>query len=804
MNIDTAIKLSVYRSIIISMPGSVGSDNTVSMPFSPQSTALLSHLEFARDLIARRLVQDRHSITDPDLNYTTTSTLLQLLFLKAGQECGFVEPGTLTALAGCEGIAKRMGRACSDAGLSPEIFFEKGPADSRMLSGLSDEPLREIIHRLDMPEIPAPISRLSVEELAAVLDHFFGTRMQITEGYRVMRVGKSVLLYTGTVDVPPPTVVEYVVNKTINSSTGSTAGDHIFSGRILDPACGAGLFLLAMFRFLVRKKTRTLNYLEDVGEVLKEIACRSIFGTDIDPDSVSATRFVLLSALIGEMKRSDSLVSPGRISEICSGLTKTIRCGNALIAPDYFSGKPMFPFNADERLKVNPFEWQQAFPEIIAAGGFDAVIGAPPPYRPFAVKAREEYFQTHYDVYAASAGLYGYFIEKGLGLLRSGGILTVLVPGTFLRSQYARPLRRLLLTRQIELIACTGRMRVLPEGEVAMYVLTLRNQPPGRPFSVTPEWNFTGGRQEILSGRHDFTLDQRLFDDGGWKLEDTRTADILKKIQMNGTPLEQYSMGEIGFGIHRVRNNPLVVDPATKNQLTKKAWWCRHFFVPLLRPVDIRRYVPKKPERFVISITKSRDFRKCRALVTYFEKAMSEHDKEFVFNHSTAYPDSDISISCSESEKSRPKIIFSQYQHRPVFSCDPEGTYAISQTLLLIPRNDLFLAGILNSSLGRFVITCTCSVTDRGYHISMAAIGKFPIYTPDFDKPDDKARHDRMVALVNEMLELHKHLSHAKTDQEKRIITQEIESTDRQIDSLVYGLYGLTADEIAVVETCSA
>jgi hypothetical protein len=78
-----------------------------------------------------------------------------------------------------------------------------------------------------------------------------------------------------------------------------------------------------------------------------------------------------------------------------------------------------------------------------------------------------------------------------------------------------------------------------------------------------------------------------------------------------------------------------------------------------------------------------------------------------------------------------------------------------------------------------------------------------------------------MVALVSQMLEirfwpsgqrrireelvrvlrcLHKHLSHAKTDQEKRIITQEIESTDRQIDSLVYGLYGLNADEIRVVE----
>jgi adenine-specific DNA-methyltransferase len=50
------------------------------------------------------------------------------------------------------------------------------------------------------------------------------------------------------------------------------------------------------------------------------------------------------------------------------------------------------------------------------------------------------------------------------------------------------------------------------------------------------------------------------------------------------------------------------------------------------------------------------------------------------------------------------------------------------------------------------------------------------------------------------MLELHKHLSHAKTDQEKRIIRQEIESIDCQIDSLVYGLYSLTADEVAVVE----
>jgi adenine-specific DNA-methyltransferase len=59
-----------------------------------------------------------------------------------------------------------------------------------------------------------------------------------------------------------------------------------------------------------------------------------------------------------------------------------------------------------------------------------------------------------------------------------------------------------------------------------------------------------------------------------------------------------------------------------------------------------------------------------------------------------------------------------------------------------------------------------------------------------------------MVALVTEMLELHKHLSDARTDYEKRIVMKEIDSIDRQIDSLVYGLYGLKADEIKIIEEC--
>jgi hypothetical protein len=785
------------------MPASMNSEISVSASLSPQSIDLLTGLEAARDRIARSLVREYHDVTNPDLNFAIVSSVLQGLFLRTGQECGFVEPETLALLSECDGIAGRMARACSDAGLRPDTFLETGPHGHHIFHDTPDEPLREILTLVNGPDLPVPIVQLPLEELVCVFEHFLGTRMQTAEGCRVMRIGKSSLLYTGSVDIPPTAVIEYVVSATACKGTENGAGDNRPSHTILDPACGAGLFLLAAFRSRARRKPPHHNGQEPAGDVPWHSICSSVFGTDIDPESVSAARFILLLATIEESRRSGSgLLSPDQISGICACLKKTIRCGNALIAPDYFSTKPVFPFNAEERWKVNPFDWRETFPEIIASGGFDAVIGAPPPYQPFKIPAREEYFQTHYDTYAPSAGLYGYFIEKGLSLLKPGGIIAVLVPGTFLRSRHTRPLRRLLLSRQIVAVTNTVRTRLLPEGDALMYVLTLQNQPADRPFIVSPVWTSARSRQGVFPGEHDFTFDQRLLDDGGWKLDDTRIANLLEKIQIAGTPLEQYVMGEIVFGIHRLRNNPLVMDPATKNRLTKKAWWCRHFFVPLLRPVDIRRYVPEKPERFVLSIKNSRNFRKCRALVTYLEKSMKEQDTGSGFKNSTEYPGSasDVSISNSESEENKPKIIFSQYQDNPVFSYDAEGTYAISQSLLSIPRKDPFLAGILNSSLGRFVITCTCPLTDRGYHISMATVGKLPIYTPDFDNPDDKVRHDRMVALVNEMLELHKHLIHAKTDQEKRIITQEIASTDRQIDSLVYGLYGLTADDIAVVE----
>jgi hypothetical protein len=75
-----------------------------------------------------------------------------------------------------------------------------------------------------------------------------------------------------------------------------------------------------------------------------------------------------------------------------------------------------------------------------------------------------------------------------------------------------------------------------------------------------------------------------------------------------------------------------------------------------------------------------------------------------------------------------------------------------------------------------------------------------PIRTIDFSDPQDKAKHDRMVGLVDSMLSLHKQLTKARTSYEQTLLQRQIEANDGQIDKLVYELYGLTDEEIKIVD----
>ena len=117
----------------------------------------------------------------------------------------------------------------------------------------------------------------------------------------------------------------------------------------------------------------------------------------------------------------------------------------------------------------------------------------------------------------------------------------------------------------------------------------------------------------------------------------------------------------------------------------------------------------------------------------------------------------------------------------------------------------LYLLGLLNSHVFGFMIKSQSTTMRGGYlKFSKQYIERAPIRTIDFDNPADVARHDRMVALVTEMLSLHERLAAARMPGEKTMLQRRIDALDGRIDALVYELYELTDDEIAIVEEATA
>jgi hypothetical protein len=151
-----------------------------------------------------------------------------------------------------------------------------------------------------------------------------------------------------------------------------------------------------------------------------------------------------------------------------------------------------------------------------------------------------------------------------------------------------------------------------------------------------------------------------------------------------------------------------------------------------------------------------------------------------------------------------PKIVFPDIAKGPRFYFDKEGYY-LANTAYAIGTDDLYLLGILNSTLFWFAIS-NISIPfgiragEYRYRLISQYMEKVPIRPINIADPAEKAKHGKMVNLVEQILAAHRGLATPQTPQEKARLERQIEATDRAIDALVYELYGLSPDEISIVE----
>jgi hypothetical protein len=786
--------------------------------------AFLQEIEEWRDTLARNFALRNPTLSVEELNAVVQRTIDRIVFLRICEDRGIEDYKTLFNLMEGEHVYERL---CTifrnaDGKYNSGLFhFQQEPdwdelPDTLSLSlSLDDKVLKGIIKRLYYPDSPYLFSVIPPVILGNVYEQFLGKVIRLTEGHQAKVEYKPEVKKAHGVYYTPEYIVSYIVRHTVGELLKDKNPREVSKIRILDPACGSGSFLLGAFQYLLDwhrdwyianlvpvfkeknsvtdpavqallpeptpKKKKAVAQVDlpiykagsngDASRMRsdwrlttaekKRILLNNLFGVDIDQMAVEVTKLSLLLKVLEEENEENISKQLKLFAErALPSLHQNIKCGNSLIGTDILT--PEMPI--EEVKRINPFDWEREFSDVMKAGGFDAVIGNPPWGADFSTIDQENIRKRFKVASGRNLDSYAIFIEAGLKKLRKGGLLSYITPDTFLRKDDHYELRFLLLNEYAinELIE-TGPVFSKVRDTWAL-VFLLSNQKPqqnSKIFHKNLSRFIVSAEERLERFRLERWDNNSIVSQELWKnrpycifgyLASEKDQSIIAKIEVNtrlGESSDVYSISRGEEGSKFLLKE--IVDG--------------NFFMVI--PNDVGRYTIEQGLKIS-------------------EKTLTPNKVANFYQHPK--------IWAIRIQKMR-------WKQRLVCTLDERSNSAGMKTLQVIVstkddvQNLLFLQGILSSTLMNYYL-----VNYLADDMNKSYLEKIPIRTINFSDPPDKARHDRMVALVTQMLDLNKKLQDARLEQEKTMLSRQIEATDASIDKLVYELYGLTEEEIAVVE----
>jgi len=458
------------------------------------------------------------------------------------------------------------------------------------------------------------------------------------------------------------------------------------------------------------------------------------------------------------------------------------------------------------------FLWKLYFSEVFLRPdpGFDVVIANPPYVRQENIKEQKAYFKDHYRVYQGTADLYVYFVERGVNLLAAGGMFTYILPNKWMRANYGKPLRAWLKEQRIEEIVDFGDLPVFESATTYPCILRIGAGSPRERFDAVQVATLDYPDLTDYVKAHAYPVNQTYLDDEGWSLADEKTQALLEKIRAAGVPLGTYVDGKIYRGILTGLNEAFVIDEETKERLIAEDPRSAEVIKPFLAGREIKRYLTPDPTKYLILFEKGWTNRNSGSIPDKWNwlkriyPAIASHLEPFAEKGERRCDKGDywweLRACDYYLEFEKPKIIVPAIVQRGSYTYDERAIYSNDKTSI-IPCTDIYLLGILNSKVADFVVHLISSTKQGGYYeYKPMYISQIPIHPIDPSDPADVARRDRIVALVEQILDLNRRLAAAKTAHEKEVLGGMIDATDREIDRLVYELYGLSEDELAIVE----
>jgi len=401
------------------------------------------------------------------------------------------------------------------------------------------------------------------------------------------------------------------------------------------------------------------------------------------------------------------------------------------------------------------------------AGGFDAVIGNPP-YGGKLSSSEFDYLRKKYVTAEYQIDTYPLFIEKAYYLGKQDSCFGMITPSSWVASKYNAALLQLIASKTaLKNVVITPKNTFVSATVETLILISVKKESKSGSFLVE-RWD---SNEKIVYQLNQYNiLNQK--DYIFHVYSNSATLKLVEKIRLCSDCLSKYATAVWGVKIYQKgKGKPVQSGIEAETKIFHSQKKTKNTHKPLLGGKEIRRYAVEWKGTYV----------------DYGEWLAEPRTPEWFVGPRI------LIREVTANGIIQATIVNNEF----VFSYSVDGIKLKDEKYTLN-----FILGIVNSKVISFYHANTSANAFKGTFpkVLIKDLLNIPIRIINFSDSSDKARHDRMVAFVDQMLELNKQLESAKTDHDKTAIQRQIDATDRQINQLVYELYGLTEEEIKIVE----